>query len=336
MLKICIIGGSGHYRYVVKSLDTDMRVCGIAPGSSDEDLSKLRAALAEAGLQPKEYSDWQTMLAAEQPDVAVVNCHFGDHAAINLACLRRGLHVFSEKPVATELDDLHALRAAHQAGRSSFSAMFGIRYKPAFLAAHTAVSAGRIGAVRLMQAQKSYKLGTRPSFFSERVRSGGLLPWVGSHAIDWLRWFTGASFLSVSARHSRVANKGNGELEVSAQCLFEMSDEICATLSIDYLRPASASTHDDDSLRVVGTRGVVEVRDGLALLSNDEAPGTQALPLPPARSIFADFAAQVRGQSRCMVSAEDAFVVTEASLLARQAADEKRVVTVSHWPGEPM
>ena len=43
-------------------------------------------------------------------------------------------------------------------------------------------------------------------------------------------------------------------------------------------------------------------------------------------NIFDDFLAQVRGERKCMVSAEDSFYITEASLLARASADQKREV----------
>lgn len=328
MLRVCIIGGSGHYRYVLEGLDERVRLVGIASGSDGEDLSKLEAAVTERKLDVPVFADWQSMLDICQPDIVAVNCHFGDHARINIACLQRGLHVFSEKPVATTLDDLAAVRTAHATSSKSFSAMFGIRCKPWFLTAHAAVQAGHIGDVRLMYAQKSYKLGTRPAFFARRTSSGGLIPWVGSHAIDWLQWFSGEQFLSVSAHHSRRNNGGNGELEVSAQCLFEMTNEITATVSIDYLRPSMASSHDDDRIRIVGTKGVLEVREKNVLLLNDHRSAMHALDLLPERSIFASFVDQIQGTGECIVSDADAFNVSYASLMARQSADEKRTLAL--------
>ncbi|GAB4057363.1 Gfo/Idh/MocA family oxidoreductase [Uliginosibacterium sediminicola] len=321
MLRVCIIGASGHYRYVLEGLGPRIAVAGIAHGSEGETLHQLQAHMQGRDIHAPRFDDWRHMLDTVQPDIVAVNCHFGDHARISQECLLRGHHVFSEKPLATTLDALAELRQTYARSGKQLSAMFGIRGKPWFQAAHAAVQAGRIGNVRLMQAQKSYKLGARPAFFSHREQSGGLIPWVGSHAIDWLQWFSGASFRSVSAQHSRAHNGGNGDLEVSAQCLFEMSDEISASLSIDYLRPANAPSHDDDRIRIVGTRGILEVRDQQAFLFNDEAASAQTLALPAERAIFASFVDQIRGSAPCMVRAEEAFAATQASLLAREAAD---------------
>jgi predicted dehydrogenase len=327
MLRVCIIGGSGHYRYVLEGLDDRVRLVGFSPGSDGEDIGKLAAAIAERKLDATQFEDWQSMLDACLPDIVAINCHFGDHGLLNTNCLQRGLHVFSEKPVATTLRELTALRAAHQASGKCFSAMFGIRYKPWFLAAHAAIKSGCIGEIRLMQAQKSYKLGTRPAFFANRSTYGGTIPWVGSHAIDWVRWLSGEEFTSVFAVQSTRHNHNNGQLEVSAQCQFTLGNDICASVSIDYLRPATANSHDDDRIRIVGTEGVLEVREKRVLLIDGNTQGVQVLEQPPEQSIFAQLVDEVCGNGKCMVSADDAFAVTQVSLLARQSADEGRPIS---------
>jgi len=99
-MKICIIGGSGHYRYALKQLKNHTLI-GIAPGTPDEDLSKLRASLQDADLSFKEVEDYRSLL--DEAEVAVVNTQFNLNAAITMECLERGIHVFSEKPLATDL-----------------------------------------------------------------------------------------------------------------------------------------------------------------------------------------------------------------------------------------
>lgn len=322
-MKLCIIGGSGHFDYVLNGLPQlpDVELVAVAPGSHREDMSKLHSRLAQCALSPRNFSNWQEMLDSTQPDIVVVNPHFGDHGRINKACLLRGVHLYAEKPLATSLDELAELKTLWLSGQSHLAAMFGIRYKPWFMAAWQAVNAGKIGAVRQMHAQKSYKLGQRPDFFAQRASFGGLIPWVGCHAIDWLRWFSGEEFVSVFARHSTLHNGGQGDLEASAICAFEMSHEVLATVSIDYLRPSAALGHDDDRIRIVGSQGVIEVRDKTVWLLNDQ--GQQEIVQAPEIQCFADFCQSIRGESTCVVSAQDAFLSTTASLKARESADTR-------------
>ncbi len=126
--------------------------------------------------------------------------------------------------------------------------------------------------------------------------------------------------------HSSLNNRQHEELEVSALCSITMTNEVFGSVSIDYLRPDSADSHDDDRIRIVGTEGVVEVRDRKVYLTNKSTTGTQEIAIPDTSpmNIFDDFLAQVRGERKCMVSAEDSFYITEAALLARASADQKR------------
>lgn len=321
-MKVCIIGGSGHYQYVLAGLaEARASLAGYAPGVDGEKLDKLETALQGAGIDARRFGQWQAMLDELRPDVVVVNTWFGACAAISMACLRRGHHVYAEKPLATTLDDLRSLRAVYDEGLGAqLGAMFGLRYVPAMYSAWRHVSAGDIGAVRMVGAQKSYRLGHREAFYHARDTYGGTIPWVGAHAVDWVRWFAGTGFERVTALHSTTGNRGQGDVEVTAACLFAMHGGVIGHVSLDYLRPDSQRRHDDDRVRVVGTDGVLEVRDGQAWVWRNGETDAVPLPLQAPPQCFADFVAGLRGQGS-LVSADDAFAVTEACLLARQAAD---------------
>jgi predicted dehydrogenase len=204
--------------------------------------------------------------------------------------------------------------------------MLGLRYAPEFYSAWRAVQDGAVGSVRLVNTRKSYKLGQRPSYYTQRETYGGTIPWVGIHAIDWIQWFSGESFRAVRAQHSAQHNHGFGDLEVSALCQFTMSNEVLASASIDYLRPDSALTHGDDWVRVVGTDGVIEVRQGRVHLINGETAGEEELPVACDRQIFQDFVNDIDGNGPSLLSPQEIFATTKACLLARRSADEDCVI----------
>lgn len=326
-----MIGATGHTNYVFSGLRElpEVTLAAMSVGSAGETLDKVRQTAHAEGHSPVVYADYMKMLDEVEPDIVAVACHFHDHARITAEVLRRGIHVFVEKPIATTLDDLAMLREVYAAAKGKgvhLAAMLGIRYEPAFLSAWLAVCDGAVGEVRLLQAQKSYRLGRRGEPFTKRHTYGGTIPWVGSHAIDWIHWYSNQRFESVYATHSTLYNEGHGELELTAQCQFTMSGETIASVSIDYLRPNEAPSHGDDRIRIAGTAGVLEVRDQQVLLVNARQSGMQELPLVPRREIFADFVRQINGAGRCLVSAEDSFYVTEACLRALMSADENRIV----------
>jgi predicted dehydrogenase len=327
-VKIGLIGSTGHVSIATGGLRElqGIEVAGMAPGSAGESMEKAAQLLDKAGFSAPRYDDGLRLIQEAKPDLVVIACHFGDHARYAEEALRRGMHVFVEKPVATTLADLEKVRLAYDTAGTRLAAMFGSRTTPAFRTAYQAVRQGKIGRIRLVQAQKSYRLGIRKAPYLSRDTYGGTIPWVGSHAIDWVLWFTGERFRSVYATHSREENRGHGDLEMSAQCQFVMTGGIAASVSVDYLRPESAPTHGDDRIRIAGTEGVLEIRDQEVLLINGEASGIQKLKLLESRNLFAEFVHSIEGRGECTVSAEESFLCTEACLKARQSADESRVV----------
>ncbi|MFZ6029519.1 MAG: Gfo/Idh/MocA family protein [Chloroflexota bacterium] len=329
-MKVCIIGNRGHLNYAFAGLPVlpDVEVAAISAGTAEDDPASLQALCQKLGHAPQVYEDWKVMLARVRPQIAVVCGPFELHAAMSQAAIEQGIHVFCEKPVALSLDELARLQAAYTQADVHFAAMMGMRYEAPFYTAWQQVRAGAVGEIRLLNAQKSYRLGTRPAYYSHRETYGGTIPWVGSHAIDLIHWFSGRDFLSVTASHSRTANGGQGDLETAALCQFQMAGEVIASASIDYFRPANAPSHGDDRLRVVGDRGVIEVRGGQVYLINERQPGEVTLPLLGEQQIFCDFVARVAGNSATLLSAADAFIVTRVCLLARQSADEGRAMSI--------
>lgn len=321
-MRIVFTGVRGHYGYALSGLEsTDIacEVVGICAGAPGDDLTPLKGWCAVHGHSPATFADPVRMFAECRPDMAVIAGPFESHAALATEAMERGIHVFCEKPLALSLTDLDALHQRYLQSKVHFAAMMGLRYDPAFYTAWRSVRDGAIGNVRLIETRKSYKLGSRPEYFKHRDTCGGIIPWVGSHAVDLIRWFSARDFVSVTASHSKKYNREHGDLEITAVCNFVLEDEVLATAAIDYCRPDSALTHGDDRIRVVGTSGVIEVARGTVELI--DASGVHNLAPQCDRNIFGDFLRQIAGAGECLVSAEDSFLVTRACLLARESAD---------------
>jgi predicted dehydrogenase len=325
-MRIGIIGSTGHTNYVLEGMPelSDVEIVGVAPGSSGESVADLHEAIEAHAPEATRYSDHEALLSTDL-DLVVVACHFGDLADRTRAALERDCHVYTEKPVATTLEDLERVRETYAASEGELAAMFGLRYDPAFMTAHERVQGGDVGEVRLVNARKSYVLGDRGEPFLSRETYGGTIPWVGIHAIDWIHWFSDLPARSVRARHSRRANRGHGDLEATGVIDLELDGEVFATASLDYLRPGGAPTHGDDRVRVVGTEGVIEVRNGETYLIDGDAAGERRLPQSPGTNPFVDFVAGIRGESKPRVTAEGSFRATETSLHARNAADADEI-----------
>lgn len=331
-MDICFVGASGHFMYAVNEIkgNESLHIRGFAPGTADENIKPLAEALTGIGRIVPYFADYVDMFNQTEPDLVVISCFFSGHAAVVVEALQRNIHIFVEKPVATTLQDLDMIRKAMLFSDSRLCAMFGLRYAPWFYTAWQSVRHGAVGDIRLMSAQKSYKLGIRGDHYKKRSIYGGTIPWVGSHAIDWLYWFSGRKFTSVTACHSILGNHEHGDLEMTALCQFQLGEHVFGSVQLDYLRPETAPGHADDRLRIAGSEGVIEVRREKVYLINRVEAGEQELQLLRPAGIFADFLADIRSESRCLVNADDSLYITEICLKARMSADMNKTLCLTN------
>ncbi len=333
--RIALIGQRGHIHIALDDIKKSpgTEIVGVCGGDPDTPADAVAASCERVlGHAPRTFAgDFRAMLDAVKPDVLVVCGPFETHAAMTREAIRREIHVFCEKPVATTLDDLVALAAAHRKHPAAHIAqMCGPHYDAGLWSATRRLD--QIGPVRLLSAQKSYKLGRRDPSFTRRETAAGLIPWVGIHAISWLYHFAGRQpFTSVSAFHSTAGNRDHGELEASAACLFTFANALPATLTADYLRPECRDIpHGDDRLRVMGDTGCLEVLNNVC--HHLSADGAQTAAEPPPLGLFADFLRLIDGQPANILADDDALRVTQAALLAREAADTHTTLTIPELP----
>lgn len=315
-MRIGIIGGSGHFRYALDQLALH-GVVGIAPGIPGEDLSKLQKALEKRKIEAPLFDCWDALL--DQIEVAVVNTAFHKNAEVTARCLERGIFVFSEKPLAVNEAQLQQLRQIQERSAAFVCGMFGIRYSGWFLTLREAVT--QIGTIRLLNGQKSYKLGTRNEYYHRQETFGGIIPWVAIHAVDWICALTGKQVLSVTGLTDNAFNGGNGDMEMTSLCQLLLEDGILASVSADFFRPVGAPTHDDDRIRVVGTKGIAEYQNGQVTLITEE--GSRTLPLLPSQDVFALFLRRVGGEA-VGVTPEESFALTEIVLRAEADAHKRK------------
>ena len=313
-MKICIIGNSGHWGYARRAFGSHQLI-GIAPGYPGDDMGAAQERLKQLGYDVPIFEDYRELIALS--DVAVINTRFDLNAEISAQCLEKNVHAFTEKPLATTLADLQMLRGAQAQSKAMVIGMFGIRYSGWMLTVKEAIR--DIGKIRMVNGQKSYKLGLRPEFYENRGQFGGMIPWVAIHAMDWIYFLTGAKVEKMSAMTSNLHNYGKGDLEMTALCQFRLEGDILASVNADYYRPLSAPTHDDDRIRVVGTEGIVEYKGGVVTKIGKD--GETELPILPSENIFNLFLQRIAGED-VGITPEECFYLTEIALKARDIADE--------------
>ena len=143
---------------------------------------------------------------------------------------------------------------------------------------------------------------------------------MGSHSLlDWADTLIDSPVTALSAVTDTAFNAGHGDLEVTSLCQMKTESGILISVSADFLRPQGAPTHDDDRIRVVGSEGVAEYREGAVILT--DANGSRTLPLQKGEDVFSLFLRRIAGEE-VGVTPEESFLVTELALRAAALAHQ--------------
>ncbi len=140
------------------------------------------------------YLDYAQMLAHPGLDAVFLATPTTLHADQLIDALRAGKHVFSEKPLALNLDD--CLRVEAEAARHpKQKAMIGYvrRFDPSYRDASDKIRAGMIGRPFLARSQTTDKNDASGFFVRYAGASGGILLDMSVHDIDTVRWLLGAN-----------------------------------------------------------------------------------------------------------------------------------------------
>ncbi len=322
-MRLAFIGGNGHHylRHLLNEEGWEIAVAG-----DGHDNANARGLTQKIGAQ--RWFDTPTALFDEfQPEIVSIGAVYGHNGAIATLALERDIAVVSDKPVAATWEQLERLRELTQGNARVLLTEFPFRAQAEFRAARAAIAEGKIGEVVLATAQKSYRFGaSRPEWYGKRADYAGTMLWVASHGIDAIRFCAGLELGRVVGAGGNLSKPQYREMEDHCVALFELENGGSAVVHADFLRPTSAPTHGDDRLRVAGSAGVVEVRDGRCLLISGDEGETDITASIAARPVHKELLRAVRGETTEFYSTAESLKMAEVLLRARDAADRREWV----------
>jgi len=183
-VKVGLIGaGTMGWRHLeALARDERAQVVGVA----DAVEAAARAAAAEAGAKPcRDLAD----LADAGAEAVFVTLPNAFHAQVVLDALDRGLHVFSEKPMAITLADGRAVaERVRRAGRV-YQMGFNRRWSPAYRFLRSRIDAGFVPYSANVKMNDGDML--TPSWYTNVQISGGFMYDTAVHLVDMVAWLVG-------------------------------------------------------------------------------------------------------------------------------------------------
>ena len=137
------------------------------------------------------YASVDALLAAEQPDFAVIAVPTAEHAEVAAQLARAGVHVLVEKPLAGTVTEAATLIAAIEEAGVRGAVGHVERYNPALLGVRDHLA--EIGQVFLISTE-------RVGPFPDRIRDVGVVMDLATHDLDLVRWLGGEDIEQVAAQ----------------------------------------------------------------------------------------------------------------------------------------
>ena len=206
-------------------------------------------------------------------------------APLGIRVMRAGKDFLSDKPGITTLDQLAQVRAAVAETGRKFALMYSERLEvPAAVMAGELVHQGAIGKVvqTINIAPHRVSAPSRPAWFWDKARYGGILTDIGSHQADQFVYYTGTS-------RAHVVSAQTGNLTYPDHPAFEdfgdmtvVGDGGTGYIRVDWFTPAGLPTWGDGRLFLLGTQGYIELRKFIDI---DGRPGGNHLFIADAKGV---------------------------------------------------
>ena len=223
----------------------------------------LAAAFAKRFPEARQARSEQEILDDKEIALVVSASIPNERAPLGIAVMRHGKDFMADKPGMTTLEQLAEARRVQAETKRIYSVLYSERLENrATERAGELVAAGAIGRVIQTVGLGPHRMNpkTRPAWFFERERYGGILTDIASHQFDQFLFFTKSTEAQIVA--SQVANVHHPQypgLEDFGDAMVRGNGGM-GYVRVDWFTPGGLGTWGDGRLTILGTDGFIEIR----------------------------------------------------------------------------
>jgi predicted dehydrogenase len=257
-----------------------------------------------------------------------------ERAPLGVRVMQHGKDYMVDKPGITSLEQLADVRKVQKQTGRIYSIMYSERFENrATIKAGELVKNGAIGKVIQTIGLGPHRMSaaTRPAWFFDKKRFGGIITDIGSHQFDQYLFFTGTTKAEVVA--SQVGNVHHPEYPA-----FEDFGDVMLSgnggtgyIRVDWFTPDALKTWGDGRLTILGTDGYIEIRKNIDIAGRDGGNhlflvnkketvyhNCSDTPLPYGEQLVND----IVNRTETAMPQEHCFLATELALKAQKKAQK--------------
>ncbi len=187
-----------------------------------------------------------------------------ERAALGIRVMEAGKDYFTDKAPFTTLAQIDAAKAAVARTGRKYMVYYSERlHVECAVYAGQLIQDGAIGRVLQVIGMGPHRLNapTRPQWFFQKEKYGGILCDIGSHQIEQFLYFAGESDASVV--RSQIANYAHPaypELEDFGDAMLVGANGATNYFRVDWFTPDGLGSWGDGRTFILGTKGYIELR----------------------------------------------------------------------------
>ncbi|HLS24597.1 MAG TPA: Gfo/Idh/MocA family oxidoreductase, partial [Beutenbergiaceae bacterium] len=199
-----------------------------------------------------------------------------ERAPLGIRVMNADKDYFTDKAPLTTLDQLDAAKQAVADTGRKYAVYYSERlHVEASVFAGQLIEAGAIGKVVQVLGMGPHRLRaeTRPEWFFQRDKYGGILTDIGSHQIDQILHYTGAGDAEVvRSQIANYNNPGHPELDDFGDAMLVTDTGATGYFRCDWFTPDGLQMWGDGRMFILGTEGFIEQRKYMNIGTSD-GPG---------------------------------------------------------------
>jgi predicted dehydrogenase len=262
-----------------------------------------------------------------------------ERAPLGIRVMKSGKDYMSDKPGATSLEQLAEVRKVQKETKRIYSIMYSERLENrATIKAGELVKEGAIGKVIQTIGLGPHRMtaNSRPEWFFDKKRFGGIICDIASHQFDQFLYFTGSTKAEIVA--SQVGNVSHPQypkFEDFGDTMLKGNGG-AGYIRVDWFTPDGLKSWGDGRLTVLGTEGYIEIRKNvdiagreggnhLFLVTNKETQyiDCSKVDLTYGKQLVDD----VLNRTETAMPQEHCFLATELALKAQKNAQTLTITT---------
>jgi predicted dehydrogenase len=194
-----------------------------------------------------------------------------ERAPLGIRVMQHGKDYLVDKPGIITLKQLEEVRRVQKATKRIYSIMYSERFENrATVKAGELIKEGAIGKVMQTIGLGPHRINpkSRPDWFFDKKRYGGILVDIGSHQFDQYLFFTGTTKAEIVASQT-------GNIHFPQYPNFEDFGDVMVSgnggmgyIRNDWFTPDGLNTWGDGRLTILGTDGFIEIRKNIDIASS--------------------------------------------------------------------